>query len=134
MPALDPTKEQFDAFRSHEREGVIHMLNFLKFRERANYQEAVPEGTDCSGLEAYQRYGRVAIKKVVEVGGRVLWSGHPEVMFIGEDEDWDQILLVEYPSRTAFLKMLAMPEYQAATKHREAGLEATRLIQNRPEG
>lgn len=33
-----------------------------------------------------------------------------------------------YPNRAAFLKMLAMPDYQAASEHREAGLARTALI------
>ena len=34
-----------------------------------------------------------------------------------------------YPSRAAFLEMLADPEYRAAHVHREAGLANTHLIQ-----
>jgi hypothetical protein len=35
---------------------------------------------------------------------------------------------VRYPSRAAFLDMIADPEYLAATPHRDAGLERTALL------
>jgi uncharacterized protein (DUF1330 family) len=44
------------------------------------------------------------------------------------DEQWDQVLLVKYPSVDAFLTMIRMPDYLAATVHREAALEDSRLI------
>ena len=41
-------------------------------------------------------------------------------------------MLVRYPSTTAFLSMLADPEYQAATVHRSAALADSRLIGTTP--
>ena len=32
---VDPTKESFHAFRTHERDGPIHMLNLVRLREGA---------------------------------------------------------------------------------------------------
>jgi len=45
-----------------------------------------------------------------------------------EAEEWDDALLVEYPSRAAFLEMVSQPEYLAAAPHRSAALEDSRLI------
>lgn len=136
MSSINPTKEQFEAFRAHPRDGVIHMINLLKFRDRAAYAAEIDGDPNCSGAEAYQRYGRVAVKSVAAVGGRIVWSGSPELLFIGEsggeDDDWDEVLIVEYPDRDAFLRMMAMPEYQAGLPHRDAGLERTRLIRCAP--
>ena len=47
-----------------------------------------------------------------------------------EEEHWDEVLLVRYPSIQAFAKMLADPEYKEATKHRTAALAEARLICN----
>jgi hypothetical protein len=67
---------------------------------------------------------------VQEVGGQVAYVGPVQQTFIGPaDVKWDVMALVYYPSREAFLRMIAMPDYQAATKHRRAGLAATRLLQ-----
>ena len=44
------------------------------------------------------------------------------------DEAWDEVLLVQYPSRKAFLTMAGNPEYLACTVHRTAALADSRLI------
>jgi uncharacterized protein (DUF1330 family) len=111
------------------------MINLLKFRERARYQDGEVEDGDISGREAYLRYGAAVGGIVASLGGRIVWSGQPEVMVIGDDGDiWDEVVVVEYPSRDAFLQMIAMPEYQAAHMHREAGLENQYLVECCPGG
>lgn len=130
-----PTAAQIRNFRDHPRKGAIHMINLLKFRTRAQYQEGEVENGDVSGREAYVRYGAAVGVIVASLGGRIVWSGQPEVMVIGDDGDiWDEVVVVEYPSREAFLQMIAMPEYQAAHMHREAGLEKQYLVECRPGG
>ena len=37
-------------------------------------------------------------------------------------------MLVEYPSRKAFIDMVTAPKYEEAHEHREAGLERTMLV------
>lgn len=44
------------------------------------------------------------------------------------EEEWDDLLLVSYPSKEAFLAMLSDREYQAAAEHRSAALADSRLI------
>jgi uncharacterized protein (DUF1330 family) len=44
------------------------------------------------------------------------------------EREWDMAIIAEYPSRTAFLQMVADPEYQAIHRHREAALDDSRLI------
>ena len=96
--------------------------------ERAAY----PDGfgaEPCSGREAYQRYAAVATGRIASVGGRLVWLGSAQHTLIGpEAERWDDAVLVEYPSRKAFLAMVSQPEYQAAAPHRTAALEDSRLI------
>ena len=45
MQYIDPTKETFAAFRDNDREGPIHMLNLVRFREKAAY----PDGREVTG-------------------------------------------------------------------------------------
>lgn len=47
-------------------------------------------------------------------------------------EQWDELLLVRYPSKEAFLSMIGDPEYQAATVHRTAALADSRLLASLP--
>jgi uncharacterized protein (DUF1330 family) len=48
---------------------------------------------------------------------------------IGNDaDDWDAVILVEYPSRKAFLEMTSSPQYREVSKDRTAGLADSRLV------
>jgi len=38
------------------------------------------------------------------------------------------VVLVEYPSRKAFLEMVANPDYLKSHEHRESGLERTIVV------
>jgi uncharacterized protein (DUF1330 family) len=121
-PSIRPNKDQFVELASSADEGPVVMLNLLKFKTKA-------KGEEGSGAEAYQRYGETAVKMVEEQGGRVLWQGRADQILIGDpQEDWDSVVLVEYPSRQAFIAMVSKPKYEEAHEHREAGLERTVLV------
>ena len=49
---IDPSRETFAQFREMTREGPVHMLNLIKLRDRAAYED----GREATGLEAYQAY------------------------------------------------------------------------------
>lgn len=119
--AIQPTAEQVRDFASEPQTGPIVMVNLLKFREKAAY----PDGRDAdlSGAEAYGRYA-AEVKKLVEArGGRILFGGSVGALLLGSVESlWDQVALVEYPSRAALLEMAASAVYQKIAVHREAGL------------
>ena len=129
MPSIDPTDDQLAALADlPDAPEPLVMLNLLRYRDEAAY----PEGFDaepCSGRHAYRRYSAQAAPQLAAVGGRVLWMGSGRLSVIGpEGEGWDEVLLVEYPSREAFLTMLATPAYQAGVPHRRAALLDSRLI------
>ncbi len=127
--SVEPSPERLQEFVAAADAGApLVMINLLRYRERAQY----PPGGDaapCSGREAYQRYAAVALAKVAQVGGRILWMGRVAASVIApHGEEWDDAVLVEYPSRKAFLDMIALRDYQAAVFHRTAALEDSRLI------
>jgi len=127
---LDPTKEIFAKFRETDRPGPIHMLNLVKFRERAAY----PDGRDVSGADAYKSYARESGPVFRGLGGRQVWIGKPELMLIGpqDSEQWDIAFIAEYPSVQAFVAMLRDPVYREAVKHRQAAVEDSRLLRLQP--
>jgi uncharacterized protein (DUF1330 family) len=47
-----------------------------------------------------------------KAGGRIAFLGEPAPVLLGEDS-WDLVVLVEYPTRQAFLDMIGSAEYQA---------------------
>ncbi|MBN1656272.1 MAG: DUF1330 domain-containing protein [Deltaproteobacteria bacterium] len=128
MPSINPEKEALKALDEITDDGPVIMLNMLRFRDHARY----PKGSDyppCSGREAYRRYGVEAIRHVHAVGGKNLWWGAVQLALVGpEDEEWDEVLLVQYPSRAAFLRMASDPDYLACSVHRTAALSDSRLI------
>jgi uncharacterized protein (DUF1330 family) len=121
MP-IGPTKEQIQALVDSPLDTPVVMLNLLKFAERAS-------GEAESGRESYARYGERMRSMLEETGARVLFQGRADSIVIGGDaDDWDAVILVEYPSRQAFLEMTSSTKYREVSKDRSAGLADSRLI------
>jgi len=71
----------------------------------------------------------VALAKVQASGGAVEVRAKAHAALIAPpDEQWDDLLLVSYPSKEAFLAMIGDSDYQAAAEHRSAALADSRLI------
>jgi len=132
MGSVEPTSEQISALSALSGENApIVMINLLRYRERAVYPDAF-DAEPCSGREAYERYGEVALQRVASVGGKILWMGDVAATVIApQAESWDDAVLVQYPTPRAFLDMIAQPEYQAVSPHRSAALADSRLIATR---
>jgi len=103
------SKEGFAAFseRTSDETPVV-MLNLLAFK---------PEG----GRERYEEYGEAVAPLLVKAGGGIVFIGAPAPVLLG-DESWDLIVLVEYPTRQAFLEMIGSAEYQAIAHLRTEAL------------
>jgi uncharacterized protein (DUF1330 family) len=120
MPII-PNFDQIQAFATAPDTGPVAMLNLLKFKPRA--------ADAGSGAEEYNRYGDRVTKMIEAQGGKVIWVGRAEQVFIGGPDDaWDVALVVWYPSRRAFLDMVASNDYQDAHRHREGGLERSVVL------
>lgn len=142
MATVNPTLEQIEEFaRTAPDDAPIVMLNLLKFREVADYRAPGPKGveakaarddlqTPITGRQAYSRYSKAAMPLLFEVGGQPLWMGKARASVIApEGESWDEVLLVHYPSRAAFVRMVRSNAYQAVMHHRTAALSDSRLIE-----
>lgn len=118
---INPTADRAAAFFEAEEDGPMCMVNLLKFKEKAEYADG--SEPHLSGREAYMRYGLGVQACLAAVGGRARFSGIVTDLMLGEVEElWDMVAIAEYPSRAAMLQMIRSPEYQAITKHRDAGL------------
>ncbi|MCG6856472.1 MAG: DUF1330 domain-containing protein [Salaquimonas sp.] len=126
---VDPDRERFGQFKDLPREGRIHMLNLVRLKKMAVYED----GTMVTGEEAYGAYARESGPIFQRLGGRIAWSGKFELTLIGPaDERWDLCFIAEYPSAEAFITMLRDPDYRKAVRHRQAAVETSRLIRMRP--
>jgi uncharacterized protein (DUF1330 family) len=94
------------------------MLNLLKFKK---------EG----GRQAYLRYMAESAPFVEGVGAEVVYFGKAKELIYGS-EDWDVVLLVRYPSRSAFLQMANDPGYLKVHEYREQALERAVLYATDP--
>lgn len=103
-------QEGFAAFSARVGEGSpVVMLNLLRFK---------PDG----GRERYLEYGAAVTPLLEKAGARVVFLGEPALPLLGGG-GWDSVLLVEYPTRQAFLDMIASAEYQAIGHLRTEALE-----------
>lgn len=116
-----PSEAQLKEFLEPGAEGPIYMLNLLKFKEKAEYEDG--RETDLTGEEAYALYGAEVAKILINLGGGPMFSAKVERLMLGEVEElWDQVAIAMYPSRQAMLEMMQSAEYQAIHHHRDAGL------------
>ena len=126
---VDPDRERFGLFKDLPRDHPVQMLNLVRLKDEAIY----PDGTTCSGAEAYEAYGRESGPVFVELGWRIIWSGEFQLTLIGpEEEAWDIAFIAEYPSGQAFIDMLRNPVYRQAVVHRQAAVKTSRLIRMKP--
>ncbi len=125
MTHIDPTREQFDVFKGLPRDTPILMLNLIQLRDMVTY----PDGETVSGAEAYRRYGEHSGPIFRGLGGEIVWRGTWECMVIGpDDKQWDLGFVARYPDASAFLAMVANPDYQAIVHHRTLAVADSRLM------
>ena len=113
-----PPDLNVEFLRSLPDTGPVVMVNLVRFRERSR------DG-DGSGWDAYVRYSRADAPLLKRVGGTILWAGHVEGVAVGDlgDGRWDWVVVVWYPSRSAFLSMMTSPQYAIANIDRNNAIE-----------
>jgi len=118
LPSILPTDEQSENLDAVSDGGELVMVNMLRFK---------PDG----GEAQYDKYSQLIYPILKKVGAEVIYYGTGVMTYIGEDH-WDSVLLVKYPSRSAFVEMIRDPEYTEAVKYRNEGLVDSRLYVTRP--
>ena len=116
-----PSEEQMQGFFEAGHDKPIYMLNLLKFKDKAEYEDG--RETGLSGAEAYAIYGQEVAQLLVKHGGAPMFSAQVERLMLGEVEElWDTAAIAMYPSRQAMLDMMTSEAYQQIAVHRTAGL------------
>ena len=118
MSGIQNNEDQFKALADNPNEELFVMLNLLKFKKDG-------------GREAYFRYIKESGPFVEAAGAKVLYFGRPKELLQGKDE-WDLLMLVQYPSRRAFLKMTGNPDYLKVHEYRAQGVERAVLYATDP--
>ncbi len=109
MIAFEPS--DLERFLAEDDGRPVVMLNLLRFK---------PDG----GQARYLEYLALAGPLVVRHGAEIVFAGNGHAALAAEPgQAWDAVALVKYPSRDAFARMVADPDYQRADPVRLAALE-----------
>jgi uncharacterized protein (DUF1330 family) len=116
--AVDPRGTDLKRYLQEDPGGPVVMLNLLRYAE--------------GGHASYEQYAdALRTTFLPRYGGEILYAGTGSTALVAESgQDWDAVLLIRYPTRQAFSRMVADPEYQQVTALRtraltEAVLQAT---------
>ena len=110
---VTPNQEQIEGFFEPGPEGPIYMLNLLKFKENAVYEDGVE--SELSGAEAYALYAAEVSKILITLGGGGMFNAKVERLVLGDVEElWDTIAIAMYPSRQAMIAMRILRRCGAA--------------------
>lgn len=126
--ALEPTEAQINAILAAGTGREVHMLNLLKFREFAAYEDG--RDGDMPGRDVYlHRYGAPMLDMVMKAGGSLKFSSVPSALLVGDMEvPWDMVAIITYPSFQTLMDISLTPEFQEIAVHRKAGLEGQLLL------
>lgn len=114
--------EQMKGLMSPGPKGPIFMVNLLKFKERAEYEDG--RETNLTGRDAYMIYGRAVSELLPKFGGRVVFAADVTFLSLGRVEElWDEVAIGMYPDRAAMVRMSMSEEWRAIAVHRSAGLK-----------
>ena len=128
--ALVPNDEQMKGFMEGDIDTPIYMVNLLKFKDKAEYEDG--RETNLTGEEAYSIYGLEVQEHLKKVDAELIFSGKVERIMLGEvGELWDVIAIAKYPSRKAMMEMIMDTDYQESEKHRAAGLKGQLNIETK---
>ncbi len=108
--AVDPRGTDLKRDLQEDPGGPVVMLNLLRYAE--------------GGRESYAQYAEALRSTFLpRYGGEILYAGDGSTALVAEaGQDWDAVLLIRYPTRQAFSRMVADPEYQQVTALRTRGL------------
>jgi uncharacterized protein (TIGR02246 family) len=117
--ALVPTPAQVASLRTHpgyatEPFVVTNLLAFNDVRGRQLY---------------FGEYAPRALELIRSHGGEIVWAGEVDEVFAATAwESWDDMILVRWPSRRAFVEAFESSEYASLQSARESGLARTVML------
>ncbi|MEU4420278.1 DUF1330 domain-containing protein [Actinoplanes sp. NPDC024001] len=118
--AVDAEGDFLTAFLADEPDQPVVMLNLLRFAE--------------GGRDLYQQYAKAFGEQIApRFGVEVVYAGDGTSALIAEPgQQWDAVLLVRYPSRKDFARMITDPQYQQISHLRSKALSEAVLQPTRP--
>ena len=114
--------ERVKELKSEGPDGPIFMVNLLKFKDKAEYEDG--RETDLTGEQAYDVYSKDVTELLRSLGGDITFSGDVTWLFLGEVEElWDRVAIARYPNRATLVEMMKSLRMAEIAVHRKAGLK-----------
>ena len=115
---IEPGASDLERFQKVDDGRPFVLVQLLRFTE--------------GGRDKYLQYSATAQPIVRTLGAQVLYAGEcVEPLVPGEGKPWDAIVVVRYPSRSAYVQLLGDPGFKAIADLRRAALrEAVFLPMN----
>lgn len=112
---LEPEPEAIARLVGSDPQQPVVMLNLLRYHADG-------------GRELYREYAMATAPHLARVGGELIYAGDCDITLVAPDGyAWDTVALVRYPTRQAFLDMVADPDYREISKIRARALSAAVL-------
>lgn len=120
--AIEPHDPDLTRFHDEDPGGPVVMLNLLRFAD--------------DGRRRYAEYGRHLRETLLpRYGASIVYAGSGSTALVAEDgQAWDAVVVVSYPDRATFARMVADPEYLAVAALRTEALTETVLQATTPWG
>jgi len=112
--ATEASEDDLRRFRDTDDGKSLVMVQLLRFA--------------AGGRDRYLEYSAAAQRLLARFGAQVLYAGECRQPLSADGGGWDAIVLVRYPSRTAYLSMLEDPEYGAIAPLRRAALREAAFL------
>jgi hypothetical protein len=104
MTHIDPSRENWEQFKSLPRDTPIQMLNLIKLRDLAEYPPGHSNhGKGLTGREAYAIYGKAFQALVADDGAAMVWQVPLECVVTGPPGEWDEAFVMGYPNSATFM-------------------------------
>jgi len=106
---IEPAAADLEAFRKGDDGRPFVLVQLLRFTE--------------GGRDKYLQYSATAQPILRALGAQVLYAGEcVKPLVAGEGQAWDAVVVVRYPSRSAYVQMLGDPGFRAIADLRRAAL------------
>jgi uncharacterized protein (DUF1330 family) len=108
----------------------VYIVSLLRYKEYADYGNAAGSAP-CSGREIYfHRYVRAFKEITANEQVEVFFLGRVQAALVApEREQWDEVVIMQYPDLSSFRRITESVEYLAMAKpHRDAALDDCRII------
>ena len=106
---IEPAAADLEAFRKGDDGRPFVLVQLLRFSE--------------GGRDKYLQYSATAQPILRALGAQVLYAGEcVKPLVAGEGQAWDAVVVIRYPSRSAYVQMLGDPGFKALAELRRAAL------------